>query len=55
MSLLLRFQASEQAASSEAVSEIRKWASIKEKGYESTKSLNQMVLASSTLPLVPLP
>lgn len=37
VSPLLRFQAPEQAASSEAASESRKQVSIEEKGYESTK------------------
>lgn len=40
----------EQAASSEAASEIRKQVSTGEKGYESTKWLNQVVLARSSLP-----
>lgn len=37
VSPLLRFQAPEQAASSEAASESRKQVFIEEKGYESTK------------------
>lgn len=37
VSPLLRFQAPEQAASSEAASQSRKQVSIEEKGYESTK------------------
>lgn len=54
VSPFLRFQVPEQAASTEAVSEGRKQVSIKEKGYESTKQLNQMDLARSTLAHVPL-
>lgn len=50
MSLLLLAEVPEQAASSGAVSGIRKRVSTEEKGYDSTKALHQAVLVSFTLP-----
>lgn len=50
MSLFLLAEVPEQAASSGAVSGIRKRVSTEEKGYDSTKALHQEVLVSFTLP-----